>query len=192
MNDLDFEKEYWGNCANTFDEDQKHYVYGKYMMLDETHYSFDANGKRIVDIGGGPSSMLLKCKNLVEGLVIDPIDYPQWTKDRYASHNIKVLVQGGEIAPVDTWDEAWIYNCLQHTEDPKLIIRNALSKAQVVRIFEWIDIPPHEGHPHQLTESFLNDCFSGTIGLGSGTVQLQERGCYGRAYYGMFMSAREL
>ena len=192
MNDLEFEKEYWGNCANTFDEDQKHYVYAKYMMLDEMHYSFDVKGKRIVDIGGGPSSMLLKCKNLVEGLVIDPIDYPQWTKDRYASQNIKVLVQGGEIALSENWDEAWIYNCLQHTEDPKLIIQNALLKSRIVRIFEWIDIPPHEGHPHQLTQSFLNDCFAGTICIGSGTVDLQERGCYGKSYYGMFMNARQL
>jgi len=37
-----FEKDYWGNCANTFDEDQKHYVYAHYMELTQIHYSFDA------------------------------------------------------------------------------------------------------------------------------------------------------
>ena len=65
----EFEKEYWGNCANTFDEDQKHYVYAKFMELPRMHYSFDAKGKRILDIGGGPSSMLLKCINLAKGKV---------------------------------------------------------------------------------------------------------------------------
>jgi hypothetical protein len=26
MNDLRFESQYWGNCTNTFDEEQKHYI----------------------------------------------------------------------------------------------------------------------------------------------------------------------
>jgi hypothetical protein len=38
--------------------------------------------------------MLLKCKNLVEGTsMCDPIHYPEWTKLRYAGHNISVNVQ---------------------------------------------------------------------------------------------------
>ena len=32
-NDLKFESEYWGDCTNTFDEDQKHYIYAKYLQL---------------------------------------------------------------------------------------------------------------------------------------------------------------
>ena len=91
-----FEKDYWGNCANTFDEDQKHYVYAHYMELPQIHYSFDAKNKRILDIGGGPSSMMLKCKNLAKGKVCDPLDYPDWTKQRYASHNIDVQVIHGK------------------------------------------------------------------------------------------------
>ena len=42
---LKFEKEYWGNCANTFDEDQKHYVYAKFMEIPCNHYSFDVDIK---------------------------------------------------------------------------------------------------------------------------------------------------
>ena len=92
MEDYTFEQQYWGNCCNTFDEDQKHYVYGRLMNLSRDGYHFNVFGSSILDIGGGPSSMLLKCKNLSEGKVVDPISYPQWTKDRYQSMNISVSV----------------------------------------------------------------------------------------------------
>ena len=57
---MSFESEYWGDCCNTYDEDQKHYVYAKYMGLMAVGYSFSMSGKSVVDIGGGPTSMLLK------------------------------------------------------------------------------------------------------------------------------------
>jgi hypothetical protein len=181
--DHKFEVEYWGNCANTFDEDQKHYVYAKFMEIPQIHYSFDARNKRILDIGGGPSSMLLKCRNLREGKVCDPIDYPDWTKMRYASHNISVNVQSGEEVDEEGWDEVWIYNCLQHVDSVERIINNAKRAAPVLRIFEWIDIPAHEGHPVELTKQLLDDI----IALpGSGTATLHESGCHGKAYYGVF------
>ena len=181
--DHKFEIEYWGNCANTFDEDQKHYVYAKFMEIPRTHFSFDAQNKRILDIGGGPSSMLLKCKNLTEGKVCDPIAYPEWTKLRYAGHNISVNVQPGEEVNEQGWDEVWIYNCLQHVESVEKIISNAKRAAPVLRLFEWIDIPAHDGHPFELTKQMLDDI----IALpGSGTVTLGESGCYGKAYYGVF------
>lgn len=182
-NDHDeFERDYWGDCTNTFDEDQKHYVYAHYMGLKQTGYSFEADNKRIIDIGGGPTSMLLKCNNLKEGLVVDPLHYPEWTRQRYAIKNISVIVAPGEALDEAGWDEVWIYNCLQHTDDPRQIIERARQAAPVLRIFEWIDVPPHPGHPHELTEANLNLW----IGAKGGTVTLAERGCYGRAYYGVF------
>jgi len=180
--DREFERDYWGDCCNTFDEDQKHYVYAKYMGLDRTHYSFNVHHRSILDIGGGPSSMLLKTVNLVNGKVVDPIDYPSWTKERYRIKNIKVDVAPGESVNEIGWDEVWIYNCLQHAEDPARIITNAQQAAPVLRIFEWIDIPAHDGHPHELTETTLNQW----IGQAGQTVELAESGCYGRAYYGVF------
>jgi hypothetical protein len=178
-----FEKEYWGNCANTFDEDQKHYVYARFMELTRVHYSFDVKGKRILDIGGGPSSMLLKCINLTEGKVCDPLQYPDWTKLRYAGHNINVQVIAGEEIDEEGWDEVWIYNCLQHVDSVERIINNAKRAAPILRMFEWIDIPPHPGHPQMLTKQYLDDL----IALpGSNTTSLGENGCYGTAYYGVF------
>ena len=184
MNDYEFEKDYWGNCCNTFDEDQKHYVYGRLMGLHREHYSFDVFGKSILDIGGGPTSMLLKCNNLAKGKVVDPIKYPNWTMLRYLEKNIEVEVELGENLNElnDSWDEVWIYNCLQHTKDPKKIIQKAIKSSKVLRFFEWIDIPAHDGHPHELTEKNLNE-WIGSRGM---TTTLSESGCYGKAYYGVF------
>lgn len=182
--DLDFEKNYWGDCCNTFDEDQKHYVYAKLMNINIDRYSFNVNNKSILDIGGGPSSMLLKTINLKRGRVYDPIEFPRWTIDRYNMKNIDVVVDYGENVNENSWDEVWLYNCLQHTTDPNKIIQNAKNAGKVFRIFEWIDIPPHDGHPQMLTKQFLDDC----IGQNGTVYHLSESGCYGKAYAGVFIN----
>lgn len=182
LQDHEFEKQYWGDCTNTFDEDQKHYVYAKLMGLTRRHYSFDVGHKSIIDIGGGPSSILLKTINLVRGLVVDPIQYPEWTQARYAIKNISVSVTMGEEVNESGWDEVWIYNCLQHTHDPARVIENAKRAAPVLRIFEWIDIEPHDGHPHELSSDLLNRWIGGHGNI----INLAESGCFGRAYYGIF------
>lgn len=180
--DYEFERAYWGDCCNTFDEDQKHYVYARYMGLERKHYSFDVHNKTILDIGGGPTSMLLKTINLKRGKVVDPILYPKWTLDRYSIKNISVEVMPGENINETGWDEVWIYNCLQHAEDPAKIIDNAKKAASILRFFEWIDIPPHDGHPHQLTQNILDSW----IGARGQVVTLSESGCFGKAYYGVY------
>lgn len=182
MEDYKFETDYWGDCTNTLDEEQKQCVYAKYMQLTPYGHSWYVGGKKILDIGGGPVSLLLKAANLKEGLVVDPINYPDWTKQRYAIKNINVIVKTGEDITEEGFDEVWIYNCLQHVIDPERIIKNALRSAKVLRIFEWIDIPAHEGHPHMLTEEKLNEW----IGSNGNTVQLSESGCFGRAYYNVY------
>lgn len=182
--DLKYEQEYWGNCCNTFAEDQKHYVYGKLMGLNQNWIYFHINNKSVLDIGGGPSSMLLKVYDLVKGKIYDPIEYPKWTVDRYNSKNIEVVVDYGENINESGWDEVWIYNCLQHVTDPEKIIKNALKAGKILRIFEWVDIPAHEGHPHMLTEENLNKW----IGQEGRVTSLNAEGCYGKAYYGVFES----
>jgi hypothetical protein len=184
---LAFERAFWGDCTNTFAEDQKHYVYARFMGLGMEHWSITgpSGGSwqdlpvRIVDLGGGPSSMLLKVAHDVTGsMVLDPIEYPAWTQARYAHRGIRIHVGDAEDVIFAGFQEAWIYNCLQHTHDPQRIIRNALMAAPILRLFEWIDIPPHEGHPQMLTEALLNE-WTGAKGT---VMDLAESGCYGRAY----------
>lgn len=182
MSDYKFESEYWGDCTNTFDEDQKHYVYASYMGLDKVGYSFNVHGRSIVDIGGGPTSMLLKTINIGEALVVDPLQYPAWTYARYKTKGINCFVMRGEDFNDGKFDECWIYNCLQHTDDPAKIIANALRSAKTLRIFEWVDIPAHEGHPQEITKKFLDDA----IGSTGDVIQLSQSGCFGAAYFNTY------
>lgn len=190
--EYEFEKSWWGKCLNTFSEDSKHYGYAHRMQLIINWQDIlGVEGKKILDIGGGPTSMLLKAKGILKGSkVVDPIDYPNWTKERYKLAGIDLQVIPGEQITDTGFDEVWIYNCLQHTISPEQIIYNAKKAAPVLRIFEWIDFPPHEGHPHELTEQSLNTW----IGQKGNTEYLEERtipytnhGLVGKAYFGKFI-----
>jgi hypothetical protein len=186
----DYELSWWtsycNNCCNTYDEDTKHYTYGRLMGLTQQYHNFILPNISVVDIGGGPTSMLLKCRGLTSGVIIDPIEYPEWTKQRYQSVNITTIVARGEDIEVagqeKAFDEAWIYNCLQHTDDPELIIKNARQLANTIRIFEWIDIPPHRGHPQELKEHLLNKWLGGE----GHVAELDENICHGKSYSGVF------
>lgn len=185
--DQKWESDWWGNCTNTYHEETKQLVYAKKIGLrarfDFGHYPvYSLKGISVLDIGGGPSSILLKCEDVL-GSVVDPCDYPQWIRDRYKEAGIAYHKETGETYEPDSiFDEVWIYNVLQHTIDPELIIKNALSCSKIVRIFEWIEEPKSIGHPHSLSEKKLNKWLGGV-----GKVeQLNESGCVGKAYYGIF------
>jgi len=156
--EFDFEADYWGNCCNTLDEDMKQYCYAGAMGIERSEhvYSYKIHGKKILDIGGGPASILLKCYDHGKSKVVDPLEYPKWTVERYASNNIEYHQMNGEDITETDYDEVWIYNCLQHTIDPEKIIKAAKKAAPILRIFEWINIPAHDGHPQELKEDLLN------------------------------------
>jgi len=86
-----FERNYWRDCTNTFMEEQKHFVQARLMGIKINGCSLDAMGKRILDIGGGPVSMLLKTQNLAFGMVCDPITYPAWVYERYRAKGISCV-----------------------------------------------------------------------------------------------------
>lgn len=185
-----FEANWWGNCINTFWEETKQLVYAKkmglsYEMVEGKYPVIDLKGKSILDIGGGPVSMLLKCINIKRGDVIDPCNYPKWIDERYNEAKIGYIRAKGEDANLydSIFDEVWIYNVLQHVDDPKLIIENAKKVSKIIRIFEWIDNGVSPGHPHDLKEQKLNKWLNGI-----GKVEmLNENGCHGKAYYGIFL-----
>jgi hypothetical protein len=176
--DFDFEKNFWGTCQNTFDEELKQIEYAKYMELkiDECAIIRGLEGKKVLDIGGGPSSMLLKTFKLSRAKVIDPLKYPTWVYHRYDQANIEWEIEYGEqIKESDnSFDEVWIYNVLQHVTNPELIIQNAKKIAPSIRIFEWINIPPCPGHPQELTKERLDKA----LGTNGKTSLWRGASCY--------------
>lgn len=185
----EFETNWWGDFLNTYGEEEKQLTYARKMGLTFHHngnspYNIDLKGAHVLDIGGAATSLLLKCVNRGECIVIDPMPIPQWAKDRYSSGKIDFLPYQGEreVAWGGAFDEVWIYNVLQHTEDPAKICANARKWGKIVRIFEWIGIKDEHGHPHELTEKGLNEWMGG-----QGKVELlNQHTLRGNCYYGVF------
>lgn len=145
---------------------------------------YDLQGKSILDIGGGPSSILLKTINGNNLVVVDPCDYPEWTKRRYAAAGITLFMEPGESFNThEKFDEVWIYNVLQHVESPSAIIDTARKHSKVLRIFDWVNFGTSLGHPNALTKDFLDKI----IGC-DGTVSfINENSASGDAYYGAYI-----
>lgn len=154
-----FESGWWGDCTNTYGEETKQIAYARIMGLDPGPWQagnawpvYDLEGRSVLDIGGGPVSMLLKATNRGRALVVDPCTYPTWTARRYREAGIEYNVQPAEEFDSRGWvfDEAWCYNVLQHTIDPERIIGIMRASARRLRIFEWIETEAYLGHPHTL------------------------------------------
>lgn len=190
MNQFD-ENAWWGDVANTWHEEQKQFVYAKRMGLQANWNcahppTYDLGNKSVIDIGGGPVSLLLKSQSYTRAVVADPGMWPEWVTQRYAAHNVEYWRTDGEDVEGYTFDEAWIYNTLQHVRDPELVIKRAhelVSPASGnIRIFEWVDLEPYPGHPNRLTQTALDDW----LGAPGYVTTLNESGAVGRAYYGVF------
>lgn len=186
-----WEKDWHGNGVNSFWEETKQIVYARKMGMeagwkDGKYPVYDLKGKSVLDIGGGAYSILLKCINFSKAVVQEPIDHPHWVMERYKACGIGFVNKPGEELNGEMFDICFIYNVLQHTQNPEKIIKNALKSAKEVRIFEWIEEPISPGHIQVLTEKDLNNWLGGF-----GKVeQLNESGCHGKAFYGRFKGTR--
>jgi hypothetical protein len=185
---------FWGDVSNTYHEEQKQIVYAQRMGLYATYNcahppTFFLGGRSVIDIGGGPVSLLLKCAERGRSVVADPAPYPNWVRRRYEECGIEFWSMEGESDSITgySFDDAWIYNVLQHVRDPELVIANARSIAKTLRIFEWIETDPYPGHPQRLEKKSL-DAWLGASGF---VANLNESGAVGRAYYGVFHSPTE-
>lgn len=204
------ERKWWGNFVNTFVEEEKQFYYAEKMEIYFSNLkSLDLFQQSILDIGSNAVSMLLKTYNGKRLTVVDPISIPQWALDRYKANNIEYLKVKGEdiIIPADPksvtnplitelyqYDECWIYNCLQHTQDPEKIVNNAIRHSKVLRIFEWLGHYENKEdkesdklnkimHPIILTESDLNKWIGKRGSVESVNLPLVK----GNAYYGVFI-----
>lgn len=194
----EWEKRWWGDCANTYNEEQKQMYYASLIGLDEykepvkvlgqekNTFQFNLRGKSVLDIGGGPVSLLLKCTNFKGAVVVDPCEFPAWVKMRYKALNIEFVNKCAEEICYSNFDEVWIYNVLQHVIDPDEVARRAKRAGKVVRIFEWVDAGENLGHPHNLTSDWLNKYFNGRLQKLNG-----EGGCYGTAYIDIYETGKK-
>jgi 2-polyprenyl-3-methyl-5-hydroxy-6-metoxy-1,4-benzoquinol methylase len=184
-----WEKDWHGDCVNSYNEETKQYIYAKFLGLDsyKTNYygqiGWDFGDRSILDLGCGPYSLLMKSK-ANKKVAIDPCNYPEWVRMRYKAAGVEYIQSTAEHWQTnEVFDEVLIYNCLQHTIDPKRIIQNALSCSKVVRLFEWVEQGISDGHIHDLHATELDQWLGGH----GKTDYISVGPCVGQAYWGIFV-----
>lgn len=188
--DQKWELDWWQGAINTYQEEQKQLEtyapkMGLNVLRDSQGVYLDAQGKSILDVGGGPCSLLLKTKNFSSAVIIDPCEYPDWVAARYEYANIYYILAPAEnmlrISEIvgTMFDEVWIYNVLQHVENPEQIVKNIRSISKIIRVFDWLDIGVAPGHPHNLTEDVMNMWYGGVGKTVPSNI--------GREYFGIFL-----
>jgi glycosyltransferase involved in cell wall biosynthesis/SAM-dependent methyltransferase len=156
----EYEHEWWRTMPEVRwpQEIRKQDTYARLMGLPP---DLNMGTKTILDVGCGPVSMLLRATH--GGAVgVDPQLMSEETKAKYAAANVALhFGKAEDFEPGRRFDEGWIYNCLQHVDDPNKVMAMMLRSVDSVRIFEWIDTPPSEGHPHTLTSEHFDRWLSG-------------------------------
>lgn len=187
------EAEYWGDQAldnvNVQQEIKFQQTYATYMGLSHAEFGALLEEKDVIDIGGGPVSMLLKRKVKRSGksVVVDPLPLTPQSIHRYLEHQIFYWAAKAENAlPIlgdKCYDEAWLYNCLAHVTDPEFVLKEAKRISHRLRIFEVL----HTGTDYMHPWSFDREFFDNILGEGGSTITLTEPGgVIGEAYYGIF------
>jgi hypothetical protein len=190
---------FWGDCSNTYGEETKQFFYAERMGIQRfgdgrSPWCLWGSGLSWVDFGGGPSSMLLKMHGARKRYVMDPIltKVPLWVTDRYTATGLVHYCLPCDLSYEEMpftrllFDVGLCYNVLQHVERPEQFCRNLRGLSKVQAVFEWIDLPPHPGHPNMLTKEKLEEWFGcpGFVGEARG-----ENDCWGRFWYKPLTSA---
>jgi glycosyltransferase involved in cell wall biosynthesis/SAM-dependent methyltransferase len=155
-----WERGWWGlEWGPHWDEElKKQETYFRLMGIPENR---DFGAKEILDVGCGPVSLLQRSTH-GPSRGVDPLAVSAETLKRYTDANVEFLNIKAEEMPEDKqFDEIWMYNCLQHTDDPDLILQKIARLGKTVRIFEWVDLGVCPGHPQNLTESMFLRVFGG-------------------------------
>ncbi len=184
---------FWQTPGAELGEQLKQLTYAKYLGLNFEHdgnspYVINKDGLNILDIGGGPVSLLLKTI-AKEKVVVDPCNFDQWVRDRYMTNTIRYNKSTAEsIKYTEKFDEVWLYNVLQHTEDPELIFKNvykALKRGGTFRFLDWVDTAVNTAHPITLTGEQVAEYLSVFTGTPIKT-NINENNAIGTIVYGIF------
>lgn len=151
------ELEWWNRTfVNPFFEERKQILFAEKMGIPPNDiFQIDLEGRSVLDVGGGPVSLLLKCINGGRRTVVDPLDFPDWIKQRYVAAGIEFKQQAAEDMEEEGYDEVWLYNVLQHVKDPERVLEKAMKSAKILRIFEWIETGIDDMHLHSIHPSMI-------------------------------------
>lgn len=143
---------------------QNYAYYFKYLGLDP-----EQHGKTIIEIGCADFPALEYCY-FEKGYLVEPLP-SKILKDTVEDFpNLELIQAKCEDVELPKADEVWLFNVLQHVQDPDLFIKRCKDAAEVIRFFEPIDWPIEIYHPHTFGfgdfVSWFGDCckrYEGTV-----------------------------
>jgi hypothetical protein len=142
--------------------------YFKYLNIDT-----NLSGKSVVEIGPARIAGLLFCTNYSKSYIIEPTPY-EGIDYLYENKNIEIIKEKAESCNFPYVDEVWIFNLMQHVQDPDKLIEICKKHSKIIKFFEPIDLPTNNEHPYSFSledyKNYFGDCvkvysFNGEIGF---------------------------
>ena len=176
------EMDFWSQYnIHLCEADKQEYCAAKAGIKFES-YLYDLKGASMLEIGGGPQGLALRCVN-GRRKVIEPLDYPEWVWGRYDYFGVECEKVGVEDMDEEGWDEVWVFNVLQHVDNLVLALAKIRNSAKVLRIFDWLNVPSDTVHKFVLTEELLDS----HLGIDGYSRLIHRRFMYRTdAYYGVY------
>lgn len=148
----------------------------------------DFKDKTIVEVGAGPRGMLLLTEgNFKRGIVVEPLidGWPAEIRETYESIGVEIITEAYENVEIDNVDETWFFNVLQHVISPEEQLKKAKKNSKIIRVFEPINHPTNEMHPHMLTINTFTDILGefGQVYPGGSRQHFHGSDCYYGTWY---------
>lgn len=146
------------NGTQNFEDGDNHFrkVYGYYFNFVEL--DFNLNGKSVIEIGPANFPALRYCPNIGKSYIIEPT-VTAHLKQCVEGLGIEIFGKPAEDIDFPKVDEVWLFNILQHTINPSLIIKKAKKAAKIIRFFEPIEAGIDECHLHEFTLDYFKKHF---------------------------------
>jgi 2-polyprenyl-3-methyl-5-hydroxy-6-metoxy-1,4-benzoquinol methylase len=111
--------------------------YNHYRNTYNNYFSYldidpDLRDKKIIEIGPGRIAGLLFCDNYQKSYIIEPTEYDD-INHLYEDKNLEIIKKTVEDIDLPQADEVWIFNLMQHVQDPDLLIEKCKKAANIIR-----------------------------------------------------------
>lgn len=122
----------------------------------------DLQKKSIAELGCARISSLFFCNNYSTSYVIEPTYYKESDK-YYEGKDIVRIFDRAEVCKFPTVDEVWLFNVLDHVQDPDYIIDQCKKNSKTIRFFEPIDCGTNNEHPFSFSLNNFKDYFGDCV-----------------------------
>lgn len=142
-----------------------HYAESYNQYFKHVQLGKDLHGLHVIEIGPADFPALYFCENY-NGVIVEPMPSDH-LRTICENKGIRLIVEPFEVSeivlePAQTV-EVWLFNVMQHVQDPDVFIARCKMLADRIRFFEPINQPITTYHPHTFTKEDFEKWFPGTV-----------------------------